>query len=337
MKRFYGFDLGDAESAVSLLEKNSDLPPTILEVEGVRSFITAYAALSDGTLLIGENACYAKEAKKRKIRFKSRFLNDVSVEQDIRSFAAGVLMIFQEFRVFEEAVVGDGAGEHIAVEAAEDAAPKKVIADESRQSVEEWRESVGFFPLQVEDFRASGAIVAFRLCEKTVVILVSIMDDVGFQAFRVLLGHEGMLLAVEKTQFVLAVEAHQPVRVPVTGLHPALADVVSAADGETVVGSMLEVKLPDGFHEFIREPLVRIETEHPVVLGVLQRQVLLRTIADIGVHEYARASLFGQRHGIVLAARVGHDDLIANLLQRAYASFDILGFVEGGDDAGDHC
>ena len=93
MKRFYGFDLGDAESAVSLLEKNSDLPPTILEVEGVRSFITAYAALSDGTLLIGENACYAKEAKKRKIRFKSRFLNDVSVEQDIRSFAAGVLGI----------------------------------------------------------------------------------------------------------------------------------------------------------------------------------------------------------------------------------------------------
>ena len=61
MKRFYGFDLGDAESAVSLLEKNSDIPPTILEIEGNRSFITAYAALSDGTLLIGENACYAKD------------------------------------------------------------------------------------------------------------------------------------------------------------------------------------------------------------------------------------------------------------------------------------
>lgn len=91
MKRFYGFDLGDAESAVSLLEKNSELPPTILEIEGVRSFITAYAALSDGTLLIGENACYAKEARKRKLRFKSRFLKDPAVEQDIRSFSAGVL------------------------------------------------------------------------------------------------------------------------------------------------------------------------------------------------------------------------------------------------------
>ena len=79
MKRFYGFDLGDAESAVSLLEKNSELPPTILEIEGVRSFITAYAALSDGTLLIGENACYAKEARKRKLRFKSRFLKDPAV------------------------------------------------------------------------------------------------------------------------------------------------------------------------------------------------------------------------------------------------------------------
>lgn len=91
MKRFYGFDLGDAESAISLLEKNSDIPPTILEIEGVRSFITAYAALSDGTLLIGENACYAKDAKKRKLRFKSRFLKDNAAEQDIRSFSAGVL------------------------------------------------------------------------------------------------------------------------------------------------------------------------------------------------------------------------------------------------------
>lgn len=93
MERFYGFDLGDAESAVSRLEKNSDVPPTVLEIEGVRSFITAYAALSDGQLLIGENACYAKDARKRKLRFKSKFLSDPAAEQDIRSFAAGVLGI----------------------------------------------------------------------------------------------------------------------------------------------------------------------------------------------------------------------------------------------------
>ena len=91
MERFYGFDLGDAESAVSRLEKKSEIPPTVLEIEGNRSFITAYAALSDGSLLIGENACYAKDARKRKLRFKSRFLKDRSVEQDIRSFSAGVL------------------------------------------------------------------------------------------------------------------------------------------------------------------------------------------------------------------------------------------------------
>ncbi|MBR2801122.1 MAG: Hsp70 family protein [Erysipelotrichaceae bacterium] len=91
MRRFYGFDLGDAESAVCRLEKNSEIPPTVLEVEGVKSFITAYAALSDGTLLIGENACYAKNAQKRKLRFKSRFLKDPGVEQDVKSFAAGVL------------------------------------------------------------------------------------------------------------------------------------------------------------------------------------------------------------------------------------------------------
>ena len=53
--RYFGFDLGDAESAVALQQGKRD--PELLAVGGAKSFITAYARRTDGTLLIGENAC----------------------------------------------------------------------------------------------------------------------------------------------------------------------------------------------------------------------------------------------------------------------------------------
>ena len=90
MDRYYGFDLGDAESAVARLEKE-DSEPEILTVQDEKSFITAFAQLKDGQLLVGEKACYAPDAVLRKIRFKSRYLTDPSVKKDITGFAAGVL------------------------------------------------------------------------------------------------------------------------------------------------------------------------------------------------------------------------------------------------------
>ena len=63
----------------------------MLTVVGEQSFITAYAQLSSGELLIGEKACYADNVIKRKLRFKSRFLTDRSSAADVKSFAAGVL------------------------------------------------------------------------------------------------------------------------------------------------------------------------------------------------------------------------------------------------------
>ena len=46
MERFFGFDLGDAESAVSVLKKEKSDTPRILNVRGASSFITAYARLN---------------------------------------------------------------------------------------------------------------------------------------------------------------------------------------------------------------------------------------------------------------------------------------------------
>ena len=91
MERFYGFDLGDAESAVSCLNKSDVTVPRIIPVGEVGSFVTAYARRRNGALVIGEAACYDPEAVERKIRFKSRFLTDTGSRRDIKSFAAGVL------------------------------------------------------------------------------------------------------------------------------------------------------------------------------------------------------------------------------------------------------
>ncbi|MBQ6582712.1 MAG: Hsp70 family protein [Mogibacterium sp.] len=91
MDRFYGFDLGDAESAIARLHKEDQVVPEMLTVVGEQSFITAYAQLASGELLIGEKACYADNVIRRKLRFKSRFLTDRTSAGDVKSFAAGVL------------------------------------------------------------------------------------------------------------------------------------------------------------------------------------------------------------------------------------------------------
>ena len=91
MDRFFGFDLGDAESAISRLDRQEQRDPEILKVCGEKSFISAYAMMKDGELVIGEKACYLADAAKRKLRFKSGFLTKPESAGDIRSFAAGVL------------------------------------------------------------------------------------------------------------------------------------------------------------------------------------------------------------------------------------------------------
>lgn len=91
MEKFYGFDLGDAESAIALLKDGNTGLPEILPVRDAGSFITAYARLDSGELLIGEGACYDTHAVKRALRFKSNFLTDPQVDKDIRAFAGGVL------------------------------------------------------------------------------------------------------------------------------------------------------------------------------------------------------------------------------------------------------
>ena len=96
MEYFFGFDLGDAESAVSILKKGNPEPPQVISVGGSKSFVTAYALLEDGSLLTGEASCFHPQAVRRRLRFKSRFLNDVQSKEDILQFSKGVLNLLKE-------------------------------------------------------------------------------------------------------------------------------------------------------------------------------------------------------------------------------------------------
>lgn len=138
MDRFYGFDLGDAESAVTRLRKNEDTVPQVLSVHDAKSFITAYALLKNGQLIVGEGACYEPDALTRRIRFKSRFLIDQAVHKDIASFATGVL---GELYLNGDLIKGDDNCFYIGCPAGWD----RVAREEYRQIFER----IGFPPAKI--------------------------------------------------------------------------------------------------------------------------------------------------------------------------------------------
>jgi len=96
MDKYYGFDLGDAESAIAVLEKEDKQEPRILTLRDAQSFITAYARCEDGRTLIGEEACYAANTLNFSLRFKSRFLTQAGAAKDVERFAAAVLSALEE-------------------------------------------------------------------------------------------------------------------------------------------------------------------------------------------------------------------------------------------------
>ena len=90
---FWGFDLGDGESAVARTGETGQSAPEIMEVEGRKVFLTAWALMKSGEVRIGENAAKSASAAMRSsARFKSRFLDPTSDSGGlIRDFSARVL------------------------------------------------------------------------------------------------------------------------------------------------------------------------------------------------------------------------------------------------------
>ena len=73
---YFGFDLGDGESAVAWMRAGRRTEPQMIELRGRKSIITAIASHPEKGLFIGEEACHLGGADWLQVRFKSRYLKD---------------------------------------------------------------------------------------------------------------------------------------------------------------------------------------------------------------------------------------------------------------------
>ncbi len=73
---YFGFDLGDGESAVAWMRANKRVEPQLIELRGRKSIISALAAHPERGMYIGEEACHLVGADWLALRFKSRYLKD---------------------------------------------------------------------------------------------------------------------------------------------------------------------------------------------------------------------------------------------------------------------
>lgn len=88
--KILGFDLGDGESAVTLLSGDSTIEPRMMPIHGRHSILSA-VGMRDGRIVVGEEASVLSGAQDVKVRFKSRYLTDGSAAADVRQFAQGVM------------------------------------------------------------------------------------------------------------------------------------------------------------------------------------------------------------------------------------------------------
>lgn len=88
--KILGFDLGDGESAVTLLDEDSTVEPRVIPLCGKTSLLSA-VGVKNGRIVIGEAASVMDGAAEAKVRFKSRYLVDPSAAGDVRAFAQGVV------------------------------------------------------------------------------------------------------------------------------------------------------------------------------------------------------------------------------------------------------
>jgi len=112
--KIIGFDLGDGESAVALLDESSTVEPRMLPIHGRASILSAVGT-KGGRIVVGEEASVLSGAQDARVRFKSRYLTDQDAAGDVRLFAQGVMnqLLHQEPAIMSQVtrtVVGCPAG-----------------------------------------------------------------------------------------------------------------------------------------------------------------------------------------------------------------------------------
>ncbi len=73
---YFGFDLGDGESAIAWVRPGRRAEPQMIELRGRKSIITAIGQHPAKGILLGEEACHSGGLQWLDVRFKSRYLID---------------------------------------------------------------------------------------------------------------------------------------------------------------------------------------------------------------------------------------------------------------------
>jgi len=90
--KIIGFDLGDGESAVTLLDGESTVEPRVMLLGGRTSMLSS-VAMRGGQIVVGEEASVLSGADNTQVRFKSRYLTDPQAAQAVRAYAQGVMKL----------------------------------------------------------------------------------------------------------------------------------------------------------------------------------------------------------------------------------------------------
>ena len=96
--QYWGFDLGDGESAVARIGTAGNGYPEVIRVDGKKVTITVWAVMKNGEVRIGEAAARSAAAAVRSAaRFKRRFLDTQSDSAAlVRDFSARVFEALRE-------------------------------------------------------------------------------------------------------------------------------------------------------------------------------------------------------------------------------------------------
>ena len=90
--KILGFDLGDGESAVAILEDTQAIEPRMIPINGQISVLSA-VGIREGRIVVGEEASVLLGTENTHVRFKSRYLTDPEAGTQIRTFAQGIMNV----------------------------------------------------------------------------------------------------------------------------------------------------------------------------------------------------------------------------------------------------
>lgn len=93
--KYLGIDIGDGESAITVVSSDGAVVPTVIPLGNAKSIRSIVGDLN-GEPIVGDNSILDTSVTNRSARFKSRFLTDTAARDDIRRFAKGLYKLMRD-------------------------------------------------------------------------------------------------------------------------------------------------------------------------------------------------------------------------------------------------